>query len=68
MPPAAGKIEHDFSGMLQGFPNHAGKRGGLIAVHDAALAMNDDDVAGAAGFQTELHVRLRMISRARGRG
>jgi len=52
------KIQYDFSGMLQSFRHHARERSGLVAIHDAAFAVHEDDVSEVASFQTEFQLRL----------
>jgi len=52
----ATEIEDDFTAVFQNVPDQARKRGGLVTVDDAALAVNDDHIAAISSFQTEFNV------------
>ena len=44
--------------LLQNFAHHTRQGRRLIAIHDAALAVHDDDIAMVSRFQTEFQLRL----------
>ncbi len=47
-------------------PTTRDKRGRLIAIHDAALAVHNNDIAMIPCFQTEFQLRLLLDPKAAG--
>jgi hypothetical protein len=54
----AAKIENHFAAILEDFSDHPRKGSGLVAIDNAALAVNDHYIAAIASFQTEFQLRL----------
>lgn len=54
----AAEVENHFAAILQKFSDHPRKSYGLVAINDAALAVNNHDIAIIPGFQTEFQLRL----------
>jgi len=54
----AAQIEDEVPGVLQNLAHEPRQGGGFVAIDDAALAVDDDDIAAATSFQTELQLRL----------
>jgi hypothetical protein len=54
----AAEIENHFAAVLEEFTDYAREGRRLVAINDAALAVNDDDIATIASFQAELQLRL----------
>jgi len=57
----ATEIEDDLL-LFFNVPDQARKRGGLVTVDDAALAVNDDHIAAISSFQTEFQRRLLKLN------
>src|SRR6266446_5191901 len=54
----AAEIENHLAALLENFANQAREGCGLVAIDDAALAVNDHDITAIASFQTEFQRRL----------
>ncbi len=52
------EVEHQLARLRQNFRKQARERGRLIAINDAALAVNDHHAATISMFQTQLQFRL----------
>jgi len=52
------EIEHHLAAVFKHLADHTGKSSGLVAIDEAALAMNDHHIAAISGFQTEFQLRL----------
>jgi hypothetical protein len=54
----AAEIENHFAAILKDFTDQARKGSNLVAIDDAAVAVNDHHIAAISSFQTELQLRL----------
>src|SRR5216684_3117289 len=54
----AAEIENHFAALLENFTDQAREGSSLVAIDDAALAVNDHDITAIASFQTEFQRRL----------
>ena len=54
----APEIENYFASILKNLPDHTPQVSGLVAVDDAAVAVNDDYIAAISSFQTQFQRRL----------
>src|ERR1700722_13398999 len=52
------EIKNYLSAMVEYFTDHMRKACGLFAIDNAALAMNDHDIAAISGFETQFQGRL----------
>src|SRR5260370_31614345 len=52
------EIENHLAALLENFTDQARKGSSLVAIDDAALAMNNHDITAIASFQTEFQRRL----------